>query len=360
MPFAITRHLSSYRRRKHSLAAAAIVASLTLLPNIPAQAACNGGTECLEAQGQSRLNTWMDFDAADGRVGDKEWNQHDWSAVPLTVVPTGSGATVNTSLRHWRAHSDNRSKSKMEEVKKLAPDGLVLPKSVPSEAVNFDVWSKLTTDDLSPAESHSAGGTVGFEYNMKRYGLVGLAATQDTTTSSDGAPTNESVMLSPYLSLRPSRNISWTTSANWGSENWQSDADRMAAHQRVLSTSLRAGWQLGAFDLTPMVAVTHGVSDLQTDAANEQLSSTKFKMAPRISRKFHLDDAHTIEPFAQYENEQAIDSLTTAGETEAIGAGFTFGKDADYKLGVSSEMERKSTTEETDVKGRIELKVPLQ
>lgn len=311
---------------------------------------------CADDDGRDRLDNWTNFDGSYGRVSGESWIGKSWSSAPVAISPDDKSVSFSTSLGHLSKYTEHVNNEKIEAARRLAPEGFALPKSAPGRQPRVDVWSTMSTDNTLPSSSSNLHGATGVEYKTRGDSVFGLAVSNEAPGVTDSEP---NAALSPYLSLKPTRNLNLTAKANFAENAIGKDADFNSAYQRSLTTGASAKWNVGTFRFSPAASVMHGESAAASLSGTENLSKTDVKIAPKVSRPIDLGDDKTLDPFVLYEKELEIDPAAAGETTETVGAGFTFGKTGAYELGVSSRIEQGNATKKDNVKGKLELKVPL-
>lgn len=302
---------------------------------------------------QERLETWKTFDGSHGRLSSEPWISKSWKGAPFAIAPDDDTVSMSTSLRQLGRYSDQRDAKKIEEAKRLAPEGLKLPKAPIDNGPRFDLWSTLSADNALPHETSKLDGASGLEVKTRTNSIYGLAVSKNAAGGIGGDP---QFALSPYLALKPTRNLNLSAKANVGEETYEANGQTISALQRSLTTGASTNWQFGDFKLSPAASMTYGET-MQSDG--QALSSTDVKLTPKVSRPIDLGGDQKLDPYVLYERELDIDPIGETEKSEAVGAGFTFGKTGAYELGVSSRIEHGDPAKDPDVEGKVQLKVPL-
>jgi hypothetical protein len=89
-------------------------------------------------------------------------------------------------------------------------------------------------------------------------------------------------------------------------------------------------------------------------------------LTPRISRPIDLKGGTKLEPFLTLKS--ALDFGPTESEpghegvdtTRGIGGGLTFAKPNAYSLSVTTGIEHTTSSDQSNLNGRVELKLPLR
>jgi hypothetical protein len=104
------------------------------------------------------------------------------------------------------------------------------------------------------------------------------------------------------------------------------------------------------------------------DLGAHAVESRTVTVAPKISRPIPLHRGQTLEPFLTFKNEIDIqahgdDMELGARSTDAkqsAGAGVNLTQPGSYALSVTTDLENIGSADESSVKSRLQLKVPLQ
>jgi len=291
----------------------------------------------------------------------------------MPTEATDTGFKLQTSVGQWGGYADRKMSLKMEEAKRLAPDGFKLPRIAPRTDPNLDVWASIAARGIGE-DASEIGSKVGADYRIGRSALVGVAvglgdkAAPDAT--SPGGTAEGSYTLASYFALKPLPTMTFETRAGVG-ENRAASGDRSVDIQhRFIVAQLRSDFFLNRLKISPALSLAHGddtVKDVPT-AASGELSTIAF--TPRISRPFEIGKGQKLEPFVHYDRKLDLgaselrldDPAATAGRSERrFGAGIKLDKADTYSLSVTTDLEETtSPTVPTNVKSRLELKIPIR
>lgn len=294
----------------------------------------------------------------EGRLDGKPWIGQDWATLPLAVKPADQSLDVAASLQHLGSYEARRTQQKIEEAKRLAPGGLAMPKPPPAGPVMFDVWSKVEVSGLQSQASEARRGTVGADYKIMRGALVGVSAEVRDETSALASDTR----LAAYFAVKPWSPLTFDAKAQWG-ESHAVTTPGLVTTQGAVSARLKGNFVVEGLRLSPAVTVAHGVDEASAVSGGTVEKST-IALTPRVSRPIELEGGAKLEPFLSLKS--AMDFGGTEGghgtvdTTHGVGGGVTYKKPDAYSLSVTTDVEQVTSSEKSNVTGRLELKVPLR
>lgn len=290
----------------------------------------------------------------EGRLDDKPWIGQDWATLPLAVKPADQSVDMAASLQHLGSFEARRIQQKLEEAKELAPEGLTVPKPVPRAPTMLDVWSKVEVSGLESIDGESRRSTVGADYKIARNTLLGVSA---SSLASD-------TRLAAYFAVKPWSPVTFDAKAQWG-ESQAVTTSGLVTTQSALSARLKGNFSYDGLRLAPALIVAHGVDEAAAFDGGAVEKST-IALTPRVSRPMDLKDGTKFEPFLSLKS--ALDFGTEADgsghsgvdATRGIGGGVTFAKPNAYSLSVTTDVERSTSSDKSNVSGKLELKLPLR
>ncbi len=341
-----------------------------LVTNGHGRAEATDGAACTECASdadarRTRLGALIEDDPTrgriDGRLEDKPWIGQDWATMPVAVKQAEQSVDIATSLQHLGSFEARRILQKIEEAKALAPKGLAMPKPSTTGPAPLDVWSKVEVKGLENEVAETKRSTVGADYRLARGALVGVSA-----ELRDETPTlQQDTRLSAYFAIKPWSPVTLDAKAQWGESHGILD-EGLVTTQSAVTARVRGNFKYEGLVLAPMASVAHGVDEAATDSRGGAVEKSTIAVAPRISRPVELGGAAKVEPFLSLKS--AID-LGAAGDgagygvvdtTRAIGGGVTFSQPNAYSLSVTTDVEQAASSDRSNVKGRLELKLPLR
>ena len=313
---------------------------------------------CTAQAGLSRLGERLAHDPAPGRLearlDGKPWIAGAWSTTPFAVTPDDQNVTVKASLGQWSRYTEAMAALKIEEAKALAPAALPIPKAPVVTRSPLDVWSTVQVRGVNDDSGHDLTGAVGADYAVGRDALVGLAAEVRD-------PNNTGI--ATYFALSPVRSITVK-----GKAQWDESRSDVAASDTVVSAELHGAWSFGRVKFAPMLSIAQGKGTLADEAGTHAIETRTLTVAPKISRPIPLASGQILEPFLTFKNESDIHALGSHADAEgrssetkqSAGAGLNLAKPDSYALSVTTDLENLGSADETSLKSRLQLKVPLQ
>jgi hypothetical protein len=349
-------------------AGAALAIALAVGGAHPASA-CDAasGSGCPLQLSPKRLDALISSDPTRGRtesrLNDKAWISDDWSVVPFALSPPSeSNVTMRTSMGHWSAYTSRSISKKIEAAKAMAPESLKLPAPPVVPEYKLDVWSAVDLHGLD-RDTAIARSELGADYKITKNSVAGVAAQFGGNENVTGS--NNDYMLSTYFGVRPLKPITLDASAAWGEKAATAIDENAVSERSVVTARARGEWQVEKVNIVPELSLSHAeetVSGPTGDGATEKSTLT---FAPRLSRKFELKDGEKIEPFVTYKNEINVGAPDlAAGDKEweaqsSIGAGIGFTKPDSYSLDVSTDVTDLEADKPTEVKSKLQLKLPI-
>lgn len=312
----------------------------------------------------SHLRTLLDDDPTRGRLesrlGDKPWIGQDWATLPLAVKPADQSLNMAASLQHLGSYEARRTQQKLEEAKGLAPKDLALPKPVPMTPRRLDVWSKVEMTGLDSVDGRNRRSTFGADYKIARSALIGLSAGVSDETSTAASDTR----LAAYFAVKPWSPLTFDARAQWG-ESHAVVTPGLVTTQSTLTARLKGDFRYDGLRLAPALSVAHGVDEADALSGGAVEKST-IALTPRVSRPIDLKGGAKLEPFLSLKS--AVDFGTAADgtgnngvdTTRGIGGGVTFAKPDAYSLSVTTDVERSTSSDQPNLSGRLQLKLPLR
>lgn len=355
------RVLSSKRTRLLSLTAVATV----LL--VSAAVAQDPSTDAR----RTRLGGLLSSDPAHGRLDvrldDKPWIPADWAAAPLSATISDQNLSMRASLVHWGEHIDWSSTKKIEELKALWPAGSSIRKRPPSTSAPFDVWSTVDVQGLDTDAAKSRRSSVGADYKLDRSTVIGAAVEmRDTTAGASGALAEGDTTVAAYAAMRQLQWLTLDARAAWGQTSTSLPGHAFAATQNVLAARARGNWSFSSIRFTPSVSIGHGIDVAEdTLVRSETVRRSTIAIVPRLSRPIALGQGQTLEPFVTYKRELDLGSALGAAEQSSethrsAGAGMTLVQPGGLSLSVSGDVLNLGAPAPPDLKGQLQLKVPLR
>lgn len=296
----------------------------------------------------------------EGRLEDKPWIGQNWATLPVAVKPADQNLDVSASLQHLGSYEARRTQQKIEEAKGLAPKGLAIPKPVVAAPTMLDVWSKVEVTGLESASGETRRSTVGADYKLARGALVGVSAAVRDESSTLASDTR----LAAYFAVKPWSPVTFDAKAQWGESHAVTNPG-LVTTQNALTARLKGNFSYDGLRLAPALTVAHGVDEADAISGGAVEKST-IALTPRVSRPIDLKDGTKLEPFLSLKS--ALDFGTAADgsghegveTTRGIGGGVTFAKPNAYSLSVTTGIEHTTSSDKSNVSGKLELKLPLR
>ena len=348
-----------------ALAGAALLATKSdWRANAADGAACAGCTSDEDVR-RTRLGALIDDDPTrgriDGRLADKPWIGQDWSTLPIAVKQADQSVDVAASLQHLGSFEARRILQKIEEAKALAPKGLAMPKPSTTRPAPLDVWSKVEVKGLENEAAETKRSTIGADYRLARGALVGVSA-----ELRDETPTlQQDTRLAAYFAIKPWSPVTLDAKAQWGESHGILD-EGLVTTQSAVTARVRGNFKYEGLVLAPMASVAHGVDEAAPGNRVGTIEKSTLAVAPRISRPVELGGAAKVEPFLSLKSAIDLgasgtgDGYGVVDTTRGIGGGVTISKPNAYSLSVTTDVEQAASSDRSNVKGRLELKLPLR
>lgn len=252
---------------------------------------------------------------------------------PLAIVPKGNDATIETNSGKWESFLEKLDQQKIEKAKRLAPEGLVLPKARPKSPDLVEVWSKTDLKGLgAEAPDQSLHGRFGASLRLGDGLRLGV-----------------------------------------GSELIEDPSGR----QEIDRADLIARVPVDRWMLLPRASIVdhaiqrsgsgienaNGTPELYGQTLDSQEASTRLELGHELRRPFRLEDGEILEPFANFATSFALDNAqagqATSSPVDKVGVGVNFFKDDEYKLQATTDVDGLGGNKERNLKSRLQLTVPL-
>lgn len=365
--------------RLDATASGRLAGSLALLisatSSVPASAqdcsaAGTSTTTCSLDARRARLGEMLTSDPTAGRLDPrldgKPWIAQDWNAAPLAVTPGDENVALRASTTHWNAHNDWSTARRIEELKAAGNPVAKAYKPQRNDPA-LDVWSTLDVKSNDSTADRATGGGVGADYKLDRKTVLGAAVTMREKAPAGVPAAQEDYTVSTYVATRPSPNVTLDASVRWGETTNDLAGHAFASTQGAVTARMRGNWSFSDIRFTPSVSVARGVETSASGTAGEDaLGHSTFAVEPRVSKPIPLGNGETLEPFLAYKRQLDIEqkSATSAGaaasSTRSAGAGVTLARPDAYSLSVTGGVEGLGATEPPNLKGQLQLKIPLR
>ena len=252
---------------------------------------------------------------------------------PLSVKPSGADATIQTSISQWESYFQGLDRQKIEDAKRLAPDGLTLPKPPPTSPDPVEIWSKADVKGLGDETAlqgvNSAIGAAVKIGDGLKFGVGTELDEQDRHKREINR-----AELQARLSIKK-----WTV------------LPKAAIVEETTTDSSQ--------DSQPAI----GQSGYGTQGDATQSGSTRLEFRQEFRRPFRLEDGEVIEPFVNFSTSIGLDqqeaAQTTSVPVDTVGVGVNLSRDSDYKLQATTDVDGLGKTEPPGIKSRLQLNVPL-
>jgi hypothetical protein len=296
-------------------------------------------------------------------------------ASPVLVVPKDGRATVETSLDQWTAYQRALEQEKIDELRRLAPGGVAMPKLPAAGASPVDLWSKTDIKD-SALQSQVEGYASELGAKLKIDSNVVVGARADIEEEGPAhiqasGTRNNGYLVGPNVGVSLGPKVSVGAYSAWG-ERHTSDAATAnnASEQAVREAGVNAQIDIGRVKLLPKAAYVHeetttvGGTDPGSAAVSGDTVSSRLELTPEIRRPIELEDGKVIEPFVNFtsslglEQGQAQESQHAA-PVDKVGVGVAVSKAEEYKLEATTDVDNMAESENRNVNSRLKLTVPL-
>lgn len=249
-------------------------------------------------------------------------------APPVAVKPSDAGFSALTSFGTWRQYNAQALSQKIEASKALAPGELRAGKPVAASSPPLDLWTKVDVDELAGETARGIRTGVGADYKLSRSAKVGVSAEHADAPAGAPATTEPRAQdkFGAYVTVAP---------------------------VPTLSVEARGQWETG-----------YGVPSLAAggiDTGGAEKAS--ISIAPRVGKKFTLENGHALEPFVTLRNEftlGAAEEGSATGLAESAGAGVTITSPQSYSLSVTTDVDNVTVPDKAALNGKVQLKVPLR
>ena len=250
------------------------------------------------------------------------------SAGPLVVTPNGDDAVIKMSIDQWTSYLDKREARKIDEAKKLAPEGLQLPKGPATSNRPLELWSKAEVKGFSAdpgGQGHATG--VGAAMNLGRQLKFGIAT-----------------------------------------EHQEDQYEEKSVNKAGLEARMKyKDWRLypRATVIDELVTSREGEIEAtaRTGASPATDASTRLELTPEIRRSMKLENGSVLEPFFIFTSQIGLDNSETeraAGDNiDKVGVGVNLSKPDQYKLEATADFDGLGDADDREVNSRVKLTVPL-
>jgi hypothetical protein len=296
----------------------------------------------------------------ESRLENRPWIGQDWAALPIAAKPVDQNFDMAASLQHLGSYEAQRTQQKLEEAKAFGAKGLVLPKPVQTANAPLDVWSKVEVTGFDSIEGEARRGTVGADYKIARNALLGVSAALRDGTTTLASDTR----LAAYFAVKPWSPVTFDANAQWG-ESQAVTNPSLVTTQSAVTARLKGNFSIEGVQVAPALTMAHGIDEADLFSGRPVEKST-IALTPRVSRPISLKGGAKLEPYLSLKS--ALDFGTTdAGgghegvdTTRGVGGGVTFAKPDAYSLSLSTGVERTTSSDQSNLSGRVELKLPLR
>lgn len=285
-------------------------------------------------------------------------------AAPVIVTPADQAALMEMSVRQWRAYNQQREAEKFSEAQAATPYTLVLPKPPPSAHTNVDVWSRTRFDSaVLGAPTHGYTSDAGSDIAVGKDVRVGASVHLDKHAGPSAGETN-SYMAGPYVGLQVAPNVTVDAKTAWGASRDANAKNGLAVRDRQESSAQVSGaWTWNTVTVAPSAAVVHN-KERQRGGTSARDARTRLDLRPELRRPIELDSGDVIEPFVNAEGSVELGGSGSAehagdGGLGKVGAGVSYSHGSDYSLRATTGVEGFGAQDDREVKGRVDVTVPL-
>ncbi|MFM1815787.1 MAG: hypothetical protein RLZ98_2482 [Pseudomonadota bacterium] len=291
------------------------------------------------------------------------------AAQPLAAT-SGEGATLmHMSVSQWRAHQARLAAEKMARAKAAVGQKDAKKPSPVRRKPLVDVWTTTKVEGGDAyADTRARHSKVGVGVDVGKGLKVGTVAEFDSREQqldAGGATTatGRTYMVGPFATAKITERLTLDARAAWGeSEDAVAGAGSIAADRSQADVRLKGNWQAGKWRFTPHAAWSRATED---DGALPVTRET-VTVTPEFRRELNLEGGAKLEPFVHYKSTldlgyaKGLDALEHNGVKSAIGGGFKFSEKDKYRLEATTEVEGLGGQDDSNLKSRLQITVPLK
>lgn len=368
-----------------NLCIAGVAAMLPLALSAPARAGeiCAAGASCsavpdlAQDLSRRRVDRTLATDPAGDRMGRLNGNGATDAALPFAMTPDGNNTNFNTSLTQWSSALSAADREKLEQAKKAAGDGVVLPKEIKTKQPQFDVWAKgrreLFNEDGSVTKEGNAVTTyVGADYKASKNLLVGgMVQLDDSRTNVLAAPDaagGKAYMAGPYMAYRVTPHVVVDAKTGFGNAQDSAVAEAGTANfttERLMSqANVTGNWGWKQWQLSQSGGVSY-IDETSRHATSgvpgESVDVARLSTGPELKRHFDTKNGGSVEPFAFFKSSLNLDdvALSTPTAENTVGGGVTLTKPDKYNIRASADYTESTSAATAPVTtGKVQVKVP--
>lgn len=231
---------------------------------------------------------------------------------PIAVNPTDAGVNARASLGQIRDYNAKLTAKKIEAAKAFAPKA-VAPAAAQSP---IDVWTTFDAQGLEGPVDQTKRAAAGAEYKLTKKTTVGVAAERGVTESA----------IAPSADQKVSATVNYKAAP-------------------ALSIEAKTQWE-------------------ETTTVGAATEKNSVSIAPRVGKKYALEDGKTLEPFVTYRQELgvgagAVDQTTGFATSQSAGAGLTYAKPDAYSVSVTTDVENVGAKDPASLNSKLQLKLPI-
>lgn len=356
--------------RSDAVALTMKIATVALVPAVLAapyaQAQCSGAT-CAGAFVQSHLASKLAEDPTAGRldtrIDGKPWIAQNWGTAPFALTPSDTSLALRASSAHLRDYANSITARRYEAAKELAPN-LKMPKPAIPAVRKLDVWSTFDVQGTDTDSAQSRSGQVGADYKLNRKSLVGVSA--GLGVEHEGATAaGQTYQFSAYAAYKPVDPITFDVKAAWGEEDGTLGSSTLAATHNVVTARMRGNWSYAKVRFSPALSIANASGSAVTTTGGDADSTSRIAVEPRLSRPFEIGDGAKLEPYLRYRGEVDFNHGSGAephgtATTDTLGAGMTLASPGAYTMSVTTDVTTPRASEDTEIKSRLQLAIPLK
>lgn len=284
------------------------------------------------------------------RTGDKAWVPDKWQSAPFMIKESAPTYTVRTSLSHLFTYDIHRRLARTGLAESgLTPDQVAQLAKSATARPPVDLWT--TFDVGREIDEGLLRGSFGADVTLGRSGIVGIAVERGELENGD----DERVVT--YFKRRIATGLSWRVAGGWGHGIIDTAASEGNVQNGYLSAGLQSAWMIDGVTFTPSAEVTTNLGRLENDGDTRDWSDSQLVFAQRLSRSFVVDDGGRLEPFLVIT--QSIDVDNGTPSEQGLEGGLKIGTKDLFSLHATTGMKRSEEAGETDISGKVQLKVPF-
>lgn len=245
--------------------------------------------------------------------------------VPFDLKQSSSGVSVRTGLGALNDYNAKSLSRKIDSVKGSVPPNVTLPKTVPTPKPPLDIWTNVEAQGLSGETTTSVRAAIGADYTYSNRTTAGISAERAEGTATDTASQTQNEKVSAYVAFKAIPSLTVDTKTRW----------------------------------------EKSVSGPATGLEGTEKSSVS--LAPRVNHKFTLEGGKTLEPYVSVQHEidmsgglKGADGKAPLSTVNSAAAGVTFTKPESYSVTVSTDVDGVGAADAANIKGQLQLKLPLQ